>query len=56
MSASASLCFVPRDIRTNKANKRKHRYIDENMKRQEKLFMRAKRSQHFNEFDYEQDG
>ena len=38
-----SLTLVPRETRTNKANKRTHRYVDQTLKRQEKLAFKAKR-------------
>ena len=38
-----SLTLVPRETRTKDANKRRHRYVDQKIQRQEKLAFKAKR-------------
>lgn len=52
-----SLTLVPRETRNNKANKRKHRYVDQTIQRQEKLAIKAKRhvdldNEDENNYDY----
>lgn len=44
MTITSELNLVTRDPRTNNADKRKRRYVDESIRRQEKLAFKAKRN------------
>jgi hypothetical protein len=56
MTASADVCFVPRETRNNNHNKRTHRYVDQKLERKQKLAFKNKRHHFHDEDDSEDEG